>query len=258
MHYVNDIFADDLFGSLQSLFLFIYPNIIYYMKKKLFVFISILLAAVELSAQDTAVFHPTAGTKGWKPLFNKTLDNAIFPDTVWTVSNGVLTASRDEAIWSKKAYRNFAIDLEFKNAEGTNSGVIVHATDIKEWIPHSVEIQIADDYSAKWSSVRADWQCAAIFGHQAATQKTVKPAGEWNRFTITCIGPKIWVVLNSVLVNSCDRHLFTSATTNPDGSPIPEWLNNPMAGLPLEGRIGLQGKHAGAPIYFRNIRVKEL
>jgi hypothetical protein len=170
----------------------------------------------------------------------------------------VLTASKDEAIWSKKTYHNFAIDLEFKNAEGTNSGVIIHATDIKEWIPHSVEIQIADDYSAKWSAVRADWQCAAVFGHQAATQKTVKPAGEWNRFTITCIGPKIWIVLNGVLVNTCDRRLFTSATTNPDGSPVPKWLTNSLAGLPLQGHIGLQGKHAGAPIYFRSIRIKEL
>ncbi len=45
---------------------------------------------------------------------------------------------------------------------------------------------------------------------------------------------------------------------NPDGSDIPEWLSKPAASLPLEGHIGLQGKHAGAPIYFRNIKIKEL
>jgi hypothetical protein len=28
--------------------------------------------------------------------------------------------------------------------------------------------------------------------------------------------------------------------------------------LPTRGFIGLQGKHAGAPIYFRNIKIKEL
>ena len=45
---------------------------------------------------------------------------------------------------------------------------------------------------------------------------------------------------------------------NPDGSDIPGWLSKPAASLPLQGHIGFQGKHAGAPIYFRNIKVKEL
>ena len=150
------------------------------------------------------------------------------------------------------------LDLEFKNAEGTNSGVIVHATDIKDWIPHSVEIQIADDYADEWAKSPPSWQCAAIFGHQAATKHTVKKPGEWNHYTITCKGKKIWVVLNGELVNECDMSLFTSATKNPDGSEVPKWLPNPMASLPLHGHIGFQGEHAGAPIYFRNIKIKEL
>ncbi len=53
-------------------------------------------------------------------------------------------------------------------------------------------------------------------------------------------------------------NLYTSGKTNPDGSEIPAWLSNPLATLPLHGYIGFQGKHAGAPIYFRNIRIKEL
>jgi len=28
--------------------------------------------------------------------------------------------------------------------------------------------------------------------------------------------------------------------------------------LPTHGRVGLQGKHAGAPIYFRNVKIKEI
>jgi hypothetical protein len=52
--------------------------------------------------------------------------------------------------------------------------------------------------------------------------------------------------------------LFTSATKNPDGSEVPKWLSNPMASLALNGHIGFQGKHAGAPIYFRNIKIKQL
>ena len=202
--------------------------------------------------------HPNTSGPGWTNLFNADLSNAIFEKGVWTVSDGVITASKDEALWSEKAYDDFMLDLEFKNADSTNSGVIVHASDIKDWIPHSVEIQIADDYSAEWSKVAPSWQCAAIFGHQAATKRTVKKPGEWNHYTITCVGKKIWVVLNGELVNVCDMSLYTSAKTNPDGTEIPAWLSNPMASLPLHGHIGFQGKHAGAPIYFRNIKIKEL
>jgi hypothetical protein len=227
--------------------------------KNLIISVAFIFAVnYNVSAQDSYDKHPNTSSAGWTDLFKADLSNAIFPKGVWTVTDGVFTASKDEAIWSAKAYDNFILDLEFKNAEGTNSGVIVHASDIKEWIPHSVEIQIADDYSEEWSKASPTWQCAAIFGHQAATKRTVKKAGEWNHYTITCLDKKIWVVLNGELVNVCDMNLYTSAKTNPDGTEIPAWLSNPMTSLPLHGHIGFQGKHAGAPIYFRNMKIKEL
>ncbi|HVU55109.1 MAG TPA: DUF1080 domain-containing protein [Puia sp.] len=207
---------------------------------------------------DKELVSPNTSGKGWVSLFNDSLTNAIFPAGVWTVQDGVLTASKDEAIWSEKAYDDFVLDLEFKNAPETNSGVIVHASNTEDWIPHSVEIQIADDWSDKWAKVEASWQCAAIFGHQPATQRIVKKPGEWNHYTITCKGRMIWVALNGQLVNTCDMSLYTSAKDNIDGTKAPDWLSNPMATLPLHGHIGLQGKHAGAPIYFRNIRIREL
>ena len=228
------------------------------MKTSISCCILLVLCSTGLIAQDTAVINPDTNGKGWHALFNDKLTNAIFPAGVWTIDGGVMTAGKDEAIWSEKAYDNFVLDLEFKNAPGTNSGVIVHASDIKEWIPHSVEIQIADDYADEWAKSPANWQCGAIFGHQAATQHTVKKAGEWNRYTITCRDRKIWIVLNGVLVNTCDMSLYTTGRNNTDGSIAPEWLPNPMASLPLHGHIGFQGKHAGAPIYFRNIKIKEL
>ena len=211
-----------------------------------------------LPAQNSYNKHPDTSGQGWTNLFNDSLTNSIDAKGVWSISDGVITASEDEALWSEKKYDDFILDLEFKNADSTNSGVVVHASDIKNWIPNSVEIQIADDHSETWSKAPPSWQCAAIFGHQAATKRTVKKPGEWNRYTITCKGKKIWVVLNGILVNECDMSLYTSAKTNPDGSEIPSWLNNPLAMLPLHGHIGFQGKHAGAPIYFRNIRIKEL
>ncbi len=227
--------------------------------RKIFVAIAALLVVAGCSTSKKAyTTHPGTSGKKWGTLFTAGLGNAIYPAGIWTVGDGVLTASKDECIWSKDEYDDFVLDLEFKNAYGTNSGVIVHATDTEEWIPHSVELQIADDYSEEWGKAPATWQCAAVFGHQAVTKRTVKKAGEWNHYTITCIGKKIWIVLNGELVNVCDMSLYTSAKTNPDGTSIPSWLSTPMAVLPLHGHIGLQGKHAGAPIYFRNIKIMKL
>ncbi len=229
------------------------------MKKCLFTCLLMAFAAgIQLLAQDTAFINPNTKSKGWSNLFDAGLTNAIFRDSVWTVKDGVLSASRDEAIWTKNQYNDFVLDLEFKNAEGTNSGVMVHVTDIEKWVSRSVEIQIADDYSDEWSKAPPSWQCAAIFGHQPATKHNVKKPGEWNHYTITCIKRKIWVVLNGELVNTCDMSLYTSAKKNIDGTEAPSWLSVPMAELVLHGRIGLQGEHAAAPIYFRNVRIKEL
>ncbi|MDO8367648.1 MAG: DUF1080 domain-containing protein, partial [Saprospiraceae bacterium] len=97
-----------------------------------------------------------------------------------------------------------------------------------------------------------------IFGHLAAEKKMVKHPGEWNRYTITCLNRQIWVVLNGEPVNHMDMSRWLSGSQNPDGSAIPSWLSKPFATLPLEGHIGFQGKHAGAPIWFRNIRIQEL
>jgi hypothetical protein len=213
-------------------------------------------AADEITKVSPLTKHPD--TTGWQALFAPDLSNAVKPEGVWTVANGELTASKDEAIWSKDDYENFVLDLEFKNAPETNSGVIVYCSDTGNWIPNAVEIQIADDSAKKWAESPKSWQCGAVFGHLAASKSVVKAPGEWNHYTIRCVGPKIEVMLNGELVTTMDMTKWTSAKTNPDGSEIPEWLSKPKSTLPTKGKIGLQGKHAGAPIWFRNLKVKSL
>lgn len=202
-------------------------------------------------------FCGTAAEPEGAPLFDETLSNAEFPEGVWSVTDGVLTATKDEAIWTKKDYENFVLDLEFRTEDGTNSGVIIYATDTANWIPNSVEIQIADDFSEEWSKADRTWQCAAIFGRKAATKSAVRKPGEWNQMTITAKGPHITIELNGEKVNEIDMRKWTDAKKNPDGTDIPPWLSRPLAELETKGRIGLQGKHAGKPIYFRNLRIRE-
>ncbi len=200
--------------------------------------------------------HPN--TSRWQNLFDDDLSNAEKPRGVWTLEDGILTANADKAIWTDDDYDNFILDLEFKTAPGTNSGVIVHCTDVNKWIPNSVEIQIADDYAKKWADSPATWQCGAIFGRLAPSESAVKEPGQWNRFTIRCANRRIDVMLNDQQTTSMNMDLWTSAKTNPDGSTIPPWLNKPLSKHPAKGKIGLQGKHAGAPIWFRNIKIKKL
>ena len=200
--------------------------------------------------------HPNVSN--WENLFAADFSNAILTQGVWTSEDGVLTASKDQAIWTKKDYDNFVLDLEFKTASGTNSGVVVYCSDMKNWIPNSVEIQIADDFAEKWAKSPATWHCGAIFGHLAPSKSMVKKPGQWNRFTVTCVDQQIDVALNGERITSMDMSLWTSAKTNPDGSEIPPWLNKPLSKHLTKGRIGLQGKHAGVPIWFRNIKIREL
>ena len=203
----------------------------------------------------TALF---AQSGKWQPLFTDDLSNADYPEGIWTVEKGIITASEDQCIWSEKEYDNFTLNLEFKTADGTNSGVIVYCNDTENWIPNSVEIQIADDHAEKWAESDKTWQCAAIFGHLAASESRVKKPGKWNKMSVTCIDKVITVELNGKKVTEMNMALWTSGKKNPDGTDIPAWLNTPFAELPTKGKIGFQGKHAGAPIWFRNIKVKEL
>ncbi len=218
----------------------------------------LILASAAFGTGNTPATQLHPDTHDWPALFSPDLSDAEFPAGVWTVEDGVLTASEDQAIWAKRDYENFILDMEFKTAPGTNSGVIVYCTDVADWIPNSVEIQIADDYAEEWAKAPATWHCGAIFGHLAPTRSLVNRPGEWNHYTITCQGKKIYVMLNGEQVTAMDMGLWTSAKYNPDGSEIPAWLSKPLAELATRGRIGLQGKHAGAPIYFRNIRIKEI
>ena len=138
--------------------------------------ISCILATVATAGETVPPkTHPDSAS--WNNLVAADLSDAEFPQGVWSSQDGVLTATEDQCLWTKKSYDNFVLDLEFKTADGTNSGVIVHCSNMKDWIPNSVEIQIADDFSEKWGKSPKTWQCAAIFGRLGGGQVRRQEAG---------------------------------------------------------------------------------
>ncbi len=218
----------------------------------------LMLAGTSTFAQVKLPLKDHPDSKGWTNLFKEDLTDADFAPGIWTCEKGVFTASEDQIIFSKVEYENFILDLEFMVEPGANSGVVVYCTNKQDWIPHSVEVQILDDENEKWAAVAGTWKCASIFGHLAPSESAIRKPGEWSRMTVACQGKMIYVVLNGKPVTTMDMSQWTSATKNPDGSEIPSWLSTPFSTLATKGFIGLQGKHAGAKTFFRNMKVKPL
>ncbi|MGM0532436.1 MAG: 3-keto-disaccharide hydrolase [Bacteroidota bacterium] len=216
----------------------------------------LLISVVQLNAQQVEFppeRHPN--TDNWQKLFADDLSNAIDQDGIWSFEDDILTATEDGVIFTEEEYDNYLLDLEFKFGEHANSGVIVHTSNYEDWIPNSVEIQIYDDHSM--DDPPSKTSCGAIFGHLAPEKSVVNKPGEWNRMTVGCKGQMIYVVLNGEPIIEFDMSRYTSSEKNPDGSEIFDWLSTPKAELPTEGKVGFQGKHGDADIYFRNLKIKE-
>lgn len=220
------------------------------------VFFATVLCLVAASLALAAM--PDTSGPGWNALFKPDYSDASKPPGIWSVADGSLTANADQCLWTQTEYANFMLELEFKNAAATNSGVILYATDPKNWVPTAVEIQICDDYADRWSKSPPNWHCGAIFGHVPPSSRLVKPPGEWNRMLIEARGQQITVWLNGSLASEIDMTRWTSAKKNPDGTDIPAWLTTQLAQVKPKGLIGFQGKHGGATIWFRNIRIQSL
>jgi hypothetical protein len=212
-----------------------------------------------VQAGESAPLKAHPNSKGWADLFAPDLSNALAPAGVWSWNDGQLTPKdKDEVLWTKKEYENFILDLEFKLEPGGNSGVLVYCSDLQNWIPNTIEIQLLDDASPKWANIPPNWKCGGIFGHSVPLKSAVKKAGEWNRMTIRCQGPLISVLLNGELVTDVNLKDWKSGKKSPDGSDIVDFEPRPLAEMATKGRIGLQGAHGGIPTHFRNLKIKLL
>jgi hypothetical protein len=235
------------------------------MKQIIYIIAGIFLFAGNIYAQevnqnvtigDEAAEEQTQ-RNSWRPLFGTDLFDASYDPEAWSWENEILTATKDEAIWTTVEYENFELDVDFRNESGTNSGIVFYCTDTVNWIPNSVEIQIADDHYPQWSDAKPYERCGAVYGHLGPRQENVvRKPGEWNHIRVKCVGQNISVILNGKKLITMDMSKWTSGTVNPDESEIPEWLPNPLAEMPTKGYIGLQGKHGNAAISFRNVKIR--
>jgi len=211
-------------------------------------FVLTLLAASLLSGLHAAD-HPD--TTGWKELFAPDLSNAVGAEK-WSNEGGVLVAKDHDTLWTKDAYGNFILDLEFKVAKESNSGVFLRSGDIKN-VLSALEIQVHESADgAQYGMV------GAIYNAKPPTKNMAKPVGEWNHFTITCKDSLVTVIFNGEEVIHADLNDWPEVKKNPDGTPnkFPVALKD----FARKGPIGFQGLHgkAQAPVWYRNLKIKVL
>lgn len=161
------------------------------------------------------------------------------PDKTWMVKDGVIHCTGEPAgyIRTDKKFNNYELQLEWRWAgKPGNSGVLLHVQDKDEIWPKSIEAQLMHENAGDlWVIGDTDFE-----EHKDKNERRVpkladsseKKVGEWNQYDIWCEGDSIRVFVNGVLQNKATHCTVT------------------------EGYIALQSE--GAPIEFRNIRLRKL
>ena len=163
------------------------------------------------------------------------------PAEAWTVRDGVIACTGQPYgfLRSKKTWHNFVLRAEWRFQKGweqkrgsddwPNAGFFIHAREVKDGWPMSLEVQGHFGEAGSLFGVRGGKITGAKRGPFV---KQRPPFGEWDKYEITSKDGKVTVVLNGVLVNE-----------GTDASPG-------------DGNICLQSE--GWPVYYRNVAIKEL
>ena len=209
---------------------------------------------------------PLAGSSaekdGFTTLFNgKDLDGWLTgSDNAWVVEDGVISLKRDfdgrehnlDYLWTRQQYGDFILEVDFKVPERANSGIFLRTPNLKDPVYTGIEVQVSNSYGRK--TLTRGGTAGAIYDCLAPTKNTIKQPGQWNRYTITCKGPKITIVLNGTTVVDMDLDRWKEPHRNPDGSK--NKFATPLKDFSRKGHIGFQDH--GRPVWYRNIRVKKL
>ncbi len=178
----------------------------------------------------------------------------------WIIIDGALVclgASAGTAgdLVTDKQYADFELEWDWKVDKGSNSGVMYHVVEDKRFKAASQtgpEYQIIDDigYPAKleeWQKTGADYAM-----YTAASDKKLKPVGEWNRSKIVFNKGKVEHWLNGQKIVAFEAWSEDWNKRRMAG----KWADYPDYGKAKTGAIVLQDH--GNKAYFRNIRIREL
>ena len=216
-----------------------------------------------------------ANTEEWISLFDgSSLDgwrayNGESLPASWVIKDGELTfdtQKRSEAnlkggkdiIYAAEEFDNFELYWEWKIPEGGNSGMLYHIQE-GDWAPYEVspEYQMLDDL--KWGEINnatlEEWQkTGADYAMHLPdlSQKTVKPAMEWNTSRIIFTEEKVEHWLNG-------KKLLEFVPWSEDWEirkKAGKWKDYPKYGTFKSGYIAIHDHDS--PLWLRNIKIKKL
>ncbi len=198
---------------------------------------------------------------GWKLLFDGKTTNGwrVYgkkgtPEG-WKAVDGVLTRVAQEGdLITTDQYENFDLTIDWKIAEGGNSGIFYHGIE-KEGQPiyySAPEYQLLDNARHPDAKNGPSHQCGSDYDLIAFSKDVCKPAGEWNSSRIVIRGPHVEHWLNGEKI--VEYELWSDSWKQLVAkSKFAKW---PDYGMAKTGYIGLQ-EH-GFKIEFKNIKIKVL
>jgi Domain of Unknown Function (DUF1080) len=212
------------------------------------------------SRRNDGMPRDTVRAGGWNVLFDgRTLTGwhaykaAMGVTTGWRVDDGAIrTEGNAHDLVSDQQYSSFELQLEWKVAKGSNSGVFYWANEgTDEIYENAPEMQVLDNdgHPDGKSNLLAAGSLYALY---PVPLTLPKPIGEWNQVRIVVHGSHVQQFLNG----------FKTADVNFDSkefkakvkaSKFNAWQT---FGLARRGHIGLQS-HGGV-VWFRNIRIKDM
>ncbi|MDC8829513.1 3-keto-disaccharide hydrolase [Alteromonas gilva] len=173
---------------------------------------------------------------------------------LWRVKDGVLTLTGKGGgdLITRKQYDEFELKLDWKIAQGGNSGVFVLADEAGQYVySHAPEIQLIDNErhaDAKTDSRRA----GSLYDLVAAPSAAFKPAETWNSLRIRLQDNVLSVWQNEVMTVHIVLHSSTWDKLVA-ASKFADWQGFAQQS---SGYIGLQDH--GDLVSFKNIKIKEL
>lgn len=210
-------------------------------------------------------------TAGWELLFDGSTLNgwkrynhdSIGP--LWSVQDGMIvcdgkgltegTADVGGSLITTKQYGNFELTAEWKLSPGGNSGILYHVVEGKKYkhdYETGPEYQVMDDGGWK-DPLREAQKAGSNYDMFAApSTKKLNPVGEWNTARLVYNNGHVEQYLNGEKVVEFDESspAFTEAYKKS------KWVDYPDWNKAKTGNIALQDH--GAPVYYRNIKIKSL
>ncbi len=182
---------------------------------------------------------------GYISLFDGKTFNGWQGDTAaYSVENEILICSQRGRLFTNQQFSDFVLQFEFRLTAGANGGVGVRVPMGGHPSHDGFEIQILDDSS--FGELAEYLYHGSIWGVVAADRGHLKPTGEWNHQELRCLGKRIKVRLNGILILDADLDTIDDP---PDGKPHPGLTRK-------SGHIVLMGNRGRTD--FRNIQIRDL